>query len=71
MSEILAGVSVVMVDVTPVRATARHLLPQQLGALALDGDPLVKLGHFGLPLLLQHAWMSGQFPCRPRHQSNC
>jgi hypothetical protein len=34
-------VSVVMVDVTPVGATARHLLLEQLGALALDGDALV------------------------------
>jgi hypothetical protein len=33
----------------------------QLGALALDGDPLVKLGHFGLPLLLQHGSMAGSF----------
>jgi len=60
-----------MVDVTPVWAPAGQLLPQQLGAFALDGDPLVKLGHFGLPLLLQHVWTGGQFPCRIAHQSNC
>jgi hypothetical protein len=50
-----------MVDVTPIRASARHLLPEQLGALALDGDALVKLGHFGLPVLLKHAWEVGSF----------
>jgi len=60
-----------MVDVTPVGASARHLLPQQLGAFALDGDPLVKLCHFSLPALLQHSSMKGQFPCRACYQSNC
>jgi len=45
-----------MVDVTPVGATARQLLPEQLGAFALDGDALVKLGHVSLPALLEHAW---------------
>jgi hypothetical protein len=34
-----------MVDVTPIRATARHLLLEQLGALALDDDSLLELGH--------------------------
>jgi hypothetical protein len=43
-----------MVDVTPVRASARHLLLEQLGSLSLDGNALVKLCHFGLPLL-KHA----------------
>jgi hypothetical protein len=50
-----------MVDVTPVRASARHLLLEQLGALALDRDALVKLGHLGLPLLLKHAREVGSF----------
>jgi hypothetical protein len=59
-----------MVDVTPVRATARHLLLEQLGAFPFDGDALVKLGHVGL-LLLEHGWMKRQFPCRAAHQSNC
>jgi hypothetical protein len=50
-----------MVDVTPVRAPARHLLLEQLGALALDGDALVKLGHLGLLVLLKHAREVGSF----------
>jgi len=50
-----------MVDVAAVRATARQLPAEQLGALALRGDPLVKLGHFSLPLLLQHASDPGSF----------
>jgi hypothetical protein len=50
-----------MVDVTPVGASARHLPLEQLGALALDGDALVKLGHMDLPLLLKHAWEVGSF----------
>jgi hypothetical protein len=50
-----------MVDVTPVGATARHLLLEQLGALALDRDPLVKLGHLGLRVSLQHAQKMGIF----------
>jgi hypothetical protein len=50
-----------MVDVTQVGATARQLLLEQLGALALDGDALVKLGHFGLLLLLKHATEVGSF----------
>jgi len=60
-----------MVDVTPVGATARHLPLEQLGALALDVDPLVKLCHIGLLSLLQHAWMSRQHPCQRTYQSNC
>ena len=71
MSGVLTRVSVVMVDVTPVGAPARHLLLEQLGALALDSDPLVKLGHFSLPVLLQHAWMRGHLSCPTTHQSNC
>jgi hypothetical protein len=50
-----------MVDVTPIGTTARHLLPQQLGALALGGHTLVKLRHFGLLVLLKHATEVGSF----------
>jgi hypothetical protein len=50
-----------MVDVTPIRASARHLLLEQLGALALDGDSLFKLCHLGLPVLLKHAREVGSF----------
>jgi hypothetical protein len=69
-SEVWTGVSVVMVDVTPIGATARHLPLEQLGALALAGDALVKLRHLGLLVLLKHGWMRRQFPCRAAHQSN-
>jgi len=34
-----------MVDVTPIGATARHLLLEQLGALTFDDDALLELGH--------------------------
>jgi hypothetical protein len=50
-----------MVDVTPIGATARHLLLEQLGALALGGHALVKLGHFGLLMLLKHVAEVGSF----------
>jgi hypothetical protein len=50
-----------MVDVTPIGAAARHLLPEQLGAIALDDNALVKLGHIDLPVLLQHVWITGSF----------
>jgi hypothetical protein len=50
-----------MVDVTPIRATARHLLLEQLGALALGGHAFVKLCHFGLLVLLKHAKGIGSF----------
>jgi hypothetical protein len=50
-----------MVDVTPIRATTGHLLLEQLGAFALDGDPLVKLGHLGLLVLLEHGREGGSF----------
>jgi hypothetical protein len=50
-----------MVDVTPVRASARHLLLEQLGALALTGDALVKLCHLGLLVLLKHVGKMGSF----------
>jgi hypothetical protein len=50
-----------MVDVTPIGASARHLLLEQLGALALDGDALVKLGHLDLPVLFKHAREVGSF----------
>jgi hypothetical protein len=46
-----------MVYVTPIRASARHLPLEQLGALAFDRDALVKLRHFSLPVSLKHAWM--------------
>src|SRR6185503_4118862 len=55
-----------MVDVTPIGATARHLLLEQLGPLAFDDDPLLELGHVCV-LLLEHVcllslgpwWMRG------------
>jgi hypothetical protein len=50
-----------MVDVTPVRASARHLLLEQLGALSLAGHALVKLCHIGLPMLLKHVGGDGSF----------
>jgi hypothetical protein len=50
-----------MVDVTPVRAPARQLLPEQLGALTLDRHALVKLGHVSLLVLLKHAGRDGSF----------
>jgi len=50
-----------MVDVTPVRASARHLLLEQLGALSLDGHALVKLCHIGLPMLLSMSGEMGSF----------
>ena len=59
--ELRTGVSVVMVDVTPIGATTRQLLPEQLGAFALVGDALVKLGHWGLRVLLEHAREGGSF----------
>jgi hypothetical protein len=34
-----------MVDVTPIGATARHLLLEQLGTLAFDDDALLELRH--------------------------
>jgi hypothetical protein len=50
-----------MVDVTPIGATARHLLLKQLGALALGGHTLVKLCHLGLLVPLKHAAEVGSF----------
>jgi hypothetical protein len=55
------GVSVVMVDVTPIGATARHLLLEQLGTFALALDALVKLCHLGLLVLLEHVREGGSF----------
>ena len=54
-----------MVDVTPIRASARQLLPEKLGTLALDGDALVKLGHLDLPVLFKHAREVGSFRAVP------
>jgi hypothetical protein len=50
-----------MVDVTPVGTATRHLLPEQLGALALASDAFVKLGHLGLRMLLEHGRGDGSF----------
>jgi len=50
-----------MVDVTPIGATARQLLPEQLGAFAFDLDALVKLCHLGLLVLLKHGERRWQF----------
>jgi hypothetical protein len=50
-----------MVDVTPIGAATRQLLPEQLGAFALAGDALVKLGHLGLLVLLEHVREGGSF----------
>lgn len=60
-SDVRTGVSVVMVDVTPVGATARHLPLEQLGAFALAHDALVKLGHLSLLMLLEHDEEGGSF----------
>jgi hypothetical protein len=50
-----------MVDVTPIGATTRQLLPEQLGAFALVSNTLVKLCHLGLLVLLKHGEQGGSF----------
>jgi hypothetical protein len=50
-----------MVDVTPIGATTRQLLPEQLGTFALVGDALIQLGHLGLLALLEHVREGGSF----------
>jgi hypothetical protein len=50
-----------MVDVTKVRAPARHLPFEQLGAFALDEDALVKLGHVQPPSVVAARVMKGTF----------